>query len=556
MKFKIYVLVIHLLLCTIVVGSDYLSGEKRSDSVLFWTGETGYIHDGVEPELGMGIDNFEFRIYYTNDMNIDPNEGHNSIHLVLDGNMHNLSSVDHKYDDGAIFNLTLSAIEPGIHKYHFEAQIGDKKFRCPSGMERATFRVNSVPILSLPLQWGGALMNKTVFPEQGISSDTYTFQIVYTDADNDSPVMEPGISGIYIDDVYHPMTPANGWGPYFNNNFTDGELYQFSTKLDMGGHQHYFQFTDIYGATTTTQIYGKPWVIHGAPDLSVERGSNGEFIECYPSSPEPKDWNNITITAQIENIGGNDTHVQFGIRFELYKIMPESGIPIPLYEEYRECPNLGIGEKYPASIHFQPLDEGIYEVKVHIDENNDVLESVEYNLDELKTNNIAFRRFNVGCDLSVGIADITPHTAYNKCLMTLVTTIHNSGPSDSISPYDILIEIHLEELEETFNHYIPSYTLIEAGGKHVITINLPVRLDRKISAIHINVTVDRDNVLPESIELGSNNDNNFVSKTIMISKRHHEVVTPSFVPSITSILLSSTILILLSGAFSKKNNNH
>lgn len=73
-----------------------------------------------------------------------------------------------------------------------------------------------------------------ISPDAGDTETKFTFTVIYSDANNDS-----GEVWIWIDGVKYQMTPEPN-----DNEFTDGVLYTYETKLEKGEHTYYFTATD------------------------------------------------------------------------------------------------------------------------------------------------------------------------------------------------------------------------------------------------------------------------------------------------------------------------
>ena len=87
-----------------------------------------------------------------------------------------------------------------------------------------------------------ALSESIVGPAVGTVTDTYHYQIHYTDPDGDSAA----IRSVYIDDVQHDMTEFLSFPGYF----------YFDTTLSVGTHSFRFQFTDSRGETAKEPAVG------------------------------------------------------------------------------------------------------------------------------------------------------------------------------------------------------------------------------------------------------------------------------------------------------------
>ncbi|MRN53677.1 glycoside hydrolase family 9 protein [Paenibacillus monticola] len=87
---------------------------------------------------------------------------------------------------------------------------------------------------------------------QGTPQTEFTFNVTYTDADNQSPfTME-----LVLDGVVRTMQPANPG----DTNYVDGKIYQYSTKLPPGQHSYYFHTTDTFTDAISTEVQSDPEV--------------------------------------------------------------------------------------------------------------------------------------------------------------------------------------------------------------------------------------------------------------------------------------------------------
>src|SRR5210317_51251 len=98
------------------------------------------------------------------------------------------------------------------------------------------------------LSWSDeeGLWNDGVTPDYGIvSSDDFTFKVIYTDSDNDAPASGyPKVhilqGGTAISGSPFTMTQETGCGlPYCGNGYTDGEQYYYTTTLTSAGNYTY-----------------------------------------------------------------------------------------------------------------------------------------------------------------------------------------------------------------------------------------------------------------------------------------------------------------------------
>ena len=122
------------------------------------------------------------------------------------------------------------------------------------------------------------LWNDGVTPDYGIvSSDDFTFKVIYTDSDNNAPYSGyPKVhilkDGSAISGSPFTMTQDSGCGlPYCGNGYADGEQYYYTTTLtSAGNYTYYFEAEDSNQDTagfssptnehTLTVVSGYVWV--------------------------------------------------------------------------------------------------------------------------------------------------------------------------------------------------------------------------------------------------------------------------------------------------------
>ncbi len=116
------------------------------------------------------------------------------------------------------------------HRFYFMFSDGKDSVRFPAVDDSPNWllgpsvvKPNNAPTLTT------ALFN----PSDGTRGDQFTFTIIYTDGENDHPT----ISYIYIDEVANIMDP-DGF------DYVSGEVFRYTTTLDLGDHQFRFLFND------------------------------------------------------------------------------------------------------------------------------------------------------------------------------------------------------------------------------------------------------------------------------------------------------------------------
>ncbi len=276
---------------------------------LYWTGETGYTADGVNPGSGASGGNFTFRISYVDDDNQAPS----SIQVWIDRNddsdyldasekltLTEVNGGDTNYADGKIYGLTvaLSAAGDGSLNYRFFASDGtaDAAGLPVNALSVGVTSSNSAPTLSWTNETN--YVGNGVDPESDVGDATFSFRINYTDSDNNPP------SSIQVwvdkndDDDFGDagevisLTATDG----SDLDYTDGKLYAGSTTIaEAGDGVLSYQFYASDGSLVAT----------GTP-------TNSSFVTILMgaikvSCPGTGDYDYTTIQGAIDNATDGDT---------------------------------------------------------------------------------------------------------------------------------------------------------------------------------------------------------------------------------------------------------
>jgi hypothetical protein len=154
------------------------------------------------------------------------------------------------------------------------------------------------------LSWSDeeGLWNDGVTPDYGIvSSDDFTFKVIYTDSDNDAPLTGyPKVHILQGGSVIgsYTMTQEVGCGlPYCGNGYTDGEQYYYTTTLAPAGNDYTYYF-EAYDSESVKAGFSSPTNEH---TLTVVTGYVWVDVSHNGSSTgtEAKPW--TTIVDGISN---------------------------------------------------------------------------------------------------------------------------------------------------------------------------------------------------------------------------------------------------------------
>ena len=101
----------------------------NNSPALDWTGETNYISDGLNPEVGNNLTDFMYRIKYTDADNDAPQSDYPRVHILKDSSeisgspftMCEVDGGDTTYSDGKLYTYSMS-VAAGNYTYFFEAK--------------------------------------------------------------------------------------------------------------------------------------------------------------------------------------------------------------------------------------------------------------------------------------------------------------------------------------------------------------------------------------------------------------------------------------------------
>jgi hypothetical protein len=240
---------------------------------LDWTGEPNFVSDGVDPQVGDTMTNFEYRIQYRDRNNDAPAAGYPEVHILelgvdIPGSpfaMNPLSWVGGGGDYVAGRRYTYSTTLPvgSDYEYYFYAEDG-------GALANQTATLPG-PLVTVPgdapvLDWTGEtnFISDGLNPETGDTTTTFEYRIQYSDADNDAPgAGYPEVhildGGIDIAGSPFAMTPLSWVGA--NDDYVAGRRYTFSTTLPVGAdYTYYFYAEDAVGRFNTTPTLPGPVV--------------------------------------------------------------------------------------------------------------------------------------------------------------------------------------------------------------------------------------------------------------------------------------------------------
>jgi len=227
------------------VGEDRTPFQDTSQApTLDWTGEAGYVSDGVLPDADVSGATFTFRVKYTDTNNEAPSPINLLIDTNNDGNVDDTYAMtgadvgDVNYMNGVIYTKVLVLTDSGssVIQYKFAASDGTYPATgLPTEWIAVSFlagEVNHTPELA----WvSGTCRYQGVSPATAVSGTGVEFYVEYTDADNQPGSLQVWVdeddSGTYEEAEKHDMTFATGG----DGDFTNGETYTTTIALSYAG---------------------------------------------------------------------------------------------------------------------------------------------------------------------------------------------------------------------------------------------------------------------------------------------------------------------------------
>ncbi|MFX1239092.1 MAG: zinc ribbon domain-containing protein, partial [Promethearchaeota archaeon] len=208
----------------------------------------------VFPYIGTHRTIFNFSVLYQDKDDNPPF----SISVVINGIINQMQKIeinDDNYTDGCWYQL-ITTLQPNTFNYTYYFECTDGKFLDNSTSFNDIFVYNNAPLLI-----GG-----TVDPKIGYGSNTYTFKVLYLDIDNDFPEYV----FVIINGVYGNMSKID----FSDNNYIDGCLYQYQTRLYANSVNYTYSFICSDGFNYTSTAVNN--------DLKVEENPTDPIVEGLP----------------------------------------------------------------------------------------------------------------------------------------------------------------------------------------------------------------------------------------------------------------------------------
>ena len=227
----------------------------NSAPVLAWTGETGYVSDGVNPNTGVASTNFLFKVKFIDTDGDAPASGYPNLHVKqggseIAGSPFAMNYVSGAYTSGAIYSYTATLPIASGYTYYFEAN--DAYDAAATGTP-----VNPVsgPIVSLNapvLSWTGEVdfMSDGLDPEYSDRNMNFEFRVKYSEADNEAPMA--GYPKVHIKQDGQEISGSPFAMIYVSGANSTGAIYRYSMTLTPSlNYTYYYEAPDINGSEAT-----------------------------------------------------------------------------------------------------------------------------------------------------------------------------------------------------------------------------------------------------------------------------------------------------------------
>lgn len=146
--------------------------------------------------------------------------------------------------------FNLNTLSPAINKKDVKLAIWLKQTSVTNG----DMLVDEISASNVQRGSAPTLTQGTISQPSGNPNTPFTFEVKYTDADNNPPLT----TELLLDGVIHDMTAIDPT----DTTYTNGKTYRYTTKLTPGNHSYYFHTTDTFTNAVSTTLQQQPKVSH------------------------------------------------------------------------------------------------------------------------------------------------------------------------------------------------------------------------------------------------------------------------------------------------------
>ncbi|MEW6607269.1 MAG: fibronectin type III domain-containing protein, partial [bacterium] len=210
--------------------------DVSREPILLWTGNAGFIEDGVEPELGTTGTKFTYQVKYFDPDNDPPTSGFPKLHIYREATfigsftMNPMNTI-YQYE---------TTLPLGNYSYFFEARdnYGILAVGTPTSLKNKPF-VTDAPILDWVDEEG--FKTDGVKPDSGNTDINFTYKIKYIDSNNNPPIT--GYPKVVIfKNVLVLGTFTMKEVDVEDITYTDGKLYYFNLQFAESSIDYRYKF--------------------------------------------------------------------------------------------------------------------------------------------------------------------------------------------------------------------------------------------------------------------------------------------------------------------------
>jgi len=284
-------------------NGDLKYARYNPNPTLSWTGERGYLNDGLDPETGEPLaTTFIYKVKYKDKDNEPPEDKYPKVHIQKGGvditsSPFSMTYDSGDYETGAIYTFTRQFTPGEDYSYFFEAY--DEWGAPATGDPTKTIDAPDVPNTTPTLSFTGEIGFESdgLEPDEGTTESLYVYKIKYTDPDNDMPKI--GYPKVHIFKGGEELSWSPGIMIRESGEYNTGAIYYMNTALlELGDDYSYsFEARDKWDWTSnelsgsgpgvvkpTPTPYNEPPVIQITSPASLEEPTTNTFIITWTDS--------------------------------------------------------------------------------------------------------------------------------------------------------------------------------------------------------------------------------------------------------------------------------
>ncbi|MDD5209320.1 MAG: kelch repeat-containing protein [Elusimicrobiales bacterium] len=265
---------------------DTVFGSVNLPPTLAWTGEAGYISDGLSSNDAVSTTTFVYRVKYADADNDAPLSGYPKLHIKkggieISGSPFAMSFVSGTNSSGAIYAYSKTLSAGTDYTYYFEAQDANSAVATGEPVS-AIDAPNVFPLNNSPtIDWTGEAdyIADGLSLEVGVSTTTFVYRVKYTDADNDAPLS--GYPKVHIKKAGSEISGSPFAMTFVSGAYNAGAIYTYTKTLPAIGtdYTYYFEAQDANSAAATpTSSVDAPDVTSGNSSPALAWTGENDYV--------------------------------------------------------------------------------------------------------------------------------------------------------------------------------------------------------------------------------------------------------------------------------------